>query len=191
MTDPLLKTDRTTVEVLGKGVLNLRPLMTKIGAILQQQAQASFRRQRRGRVPWAPRMTPNVPGIVADLNAGRSPPGRRFTGRPALVDTGRLRNSITFRATASTVTVGTSVKYAGVQQEGGTTKHKLTTAGRARLVELLQQRPDLREDLGWLFKKPEFTVKVRPRRFLDVTPEDVSKIRKMLKAHLEGGSSGR
>lgn len=157
-----------------------------IGAYLTSQTQKAFREQRRGDAVWPGRMNPNVPGIVSDLNRGSTPPGRRFSDRPALVDTGRLRASFSWRRRGrSEVVVGTQLDYAAVHQRGGNVDVVLTPTGRANLREFLRDRKDLRPALGWLFQRPRFTVRVRPRPFLAITRDDQRAIGDLVDAYLE------
>lgn len=56
---------------------------------------------------------------------GRSPNGRpwaplRFRSGQPLLDTGRLRNSLAFRAYKVSVEIGTAERYSGVHQRGAT-----------------------------------------------------------------------
>jgi phage gpG-like protein len=131
-------------------------------------------------------MVPNVPGIVGDLNRNMNPPKRRFQPRPALVDTGKLRQSISFQVGSKDVVVGTNLEYAAQQQLGGVSKVRLLKSSRKALSELLRKRPELRKSLGWLFSKPEFEVKIRPRRFVGYDNEDRATVRELIGKHLEG-----
>jgi len=68
-------------------------------------------------------------------------------GQP-LVDTGRLRRSITFKADPQGVTIGTNLKYAPIHQFGGTISAKnapflvfKTPTGFARKKKVIPARP--------------------------------------------------
>ena len=165
---------------------NLTPLLNNIGVELTAKSQESFRKQAYGRTKWSPRMVPNVAGIVSDLNRNMKPPKRRFQPRPALVDTGKLRQSISFQVGATDVIVGTNLTYAATQQMGGTSKVRLLKSSREALSELLRKRPDLRKQLGWLFSKPEFTIKVRARPFIGYDDQDRDTVRGLIAEHLGG-----
>lgn len=181
--DLTLKID---VAPLQERLANLRPLLTEIGVTLTAKSQESFRKQSYGRTKWPGRMVPNVPGIVGDLNRNMRPPKRRFQPRPALVDTGKLRQSISFQVGQTDVVVGTNLEYAAQQQEGGVSKVRLLKSSRKALAELLRERPELRKDLGWLFSKPKFEVKIRPRRFVGYDNEDRATVRDLIGKHLGG-----
>ena len=63
---------------------------------------------------------------------------------------------------------------------------RLLKSSRKALSELLRKRPELRKSLGWLFSKPEFEVKIRPRRFVGYDNEDRAAVRELIGKHLEG-----
>lgn len=157
------------------------PALNALGAYFTAQSQAAFRNQRLGNKVWPPRMIPNVPGIVGDLNRGGQPKARRFQGRPALVDTGMLRRSITWRVQgSSSVVVGTNLPYANVHQVGGVTRATvLEPIGKATLREVLSKRPDL-GDLGYLFSKPVVVRRVPARPFLGLQPGDREEVERIL-----------
>ncbi len=165
---------------------DLRPLLTEIGVTLAAKSQESFKKQGYGRSKWPGRMVPNVPGIVGDLNRNMSPPKRRFQPRPALVDTGKLRQSISFQVGAADVVIGTNLDYASQQQMGGLVKVRLLKSSRKALADLLRKRPDLRSQLGWLFSKPQFEVKIRPRQFIGYDADDQKAVKDLVEKHLEG-----
>lgn len=175
MTVEITVGDAGEIQVLVDQLSDTRELLDAIGVLLLARAQQAFRQQRRGRQVWPPRMVPNVPGIVRDLNAGGFPKSRRFEPRPAVVDTGLLRNSIVSEVAADgkSVTVGTTVHYAATQNEGGESDVTLTSTGRRQLTTWLRRDASARElGLGWLFNKPTFVVQVRERRFLDIDRDD-------------------
>ena len=169
--------DLGDVQIIGEALGDLRDVLDGIGALLSARAVGAFRQQRLGRQQWAARMNPNVPGIVLDLNAGRFPLSRRFDSRPAVVDTGTLRNSITWQVGdgGRSVTVGTAVPYAAIHNEGGQSEVTLEPRGRATLFRWLRslERSRRRElNLGWLFNRSTFTVNVRKRPFLQIEREE-------------------
>jgi len=147
-------------------------ILDGLGAVLLSRFQKSFRE---GKSPngttWPARMTPNVAGIVKDLNAGGNPKARRFSPGQTLVDTGVLRGSLTWAVEGKTLKVGTSVSYAGTQNDGGESSITLTAAGRSKLTTWLRTLPKERRKtlgIGWLFNKPTFAIKVRKRTFVEI-----------------------
>ncbi len=181
---------RFQVKTLG----NLQRVLSQVGILVRSKARSRFRTQGQPPNSWPERMTPNVPGIVSDLNQGSNPPARRFQSRPAGIDTGRLSKDVNFRVSKNTLTVGSSLDYAGTINFGGTTRVVLRPVGRRQLWMWLQslsrrKRRELGRELGWLFQKPEFNVRVRPRPFLTLTKEEVAEIEETVRAALERGTT--
>lgn len=171
---------------LGKRSKDWTPVLRAAGSLLVAAAQRAFRDQKRGKVKWLPRAVPNRAGILADVIAGRGVPQRRFEPRPAGVDTGRLRGSITYRVVGQAeVRVGTNVPYAKKIQEGGTTTLRLTKDARPALAKLLRRRKDLREPMGFLFTTKKLEIDVPPRPFITVEREDLRAIQKLVKEHVK------
>lgn len=109
---------------------NFAPVLPAIGSILVAEAQLCFRE---ARDPWG---APWAPLAQATLfaRAARRTGGKLFkrtggltkraatiiaTAKPGL-DTGRLRNSLTYRVETNYVVVGTNVVYGGTFQFGAT-----------------------------------------------------------------------
>ena len=77
-------------------------VMSGLGALALAYAQQAFDRQALGAEQWAARYPKqqgakvNVAGVVADFLEGKkNPPDRRFQDRPAGIDKGLLRRSLT------------------------------------------------------------------------------------------------
>lgn len=83
---------------------DLSPVMRAIGEILVEQTDTAFET---GTSPGGQRWSPSR---RASATSGQT-----------LIDTGRLRNSITRRLTPSSVEVGSNVVYAAIHQLGGRT----------------------------------------------------------------------
>jgi phage gpG-like protein len=166
---------------------NPAPLLKAFGALLLKRSLDSFRAQGFFGFPWRPRRVPNVAGIVADLNAGRTPPKRRFEPRPALVDTGKLRQSLAVRVVTDAVEVGTVLPYAALQQAGGKTTIQLKPEARGSLANLLRKRPELGKALGGLLRRPRRTVKVPARPFVGITPKEADDLAATAARYLAGG----
>jgi phage gpG-like protein len=177
-----------TLRIITKLADNAREALAGIGAFLVSQSQRAFKLQRFGVEEWPARLVPNVPGIVRDLNSGSPPKARRFQDRPALVDTGNLRNSITFQVQPpNAVIVGTSVEYASIHQTGGVTKPiELNPRGRQLLTTLI--RTDARlQPLGFLFNKPLVIRNVPSRQFVGLQPGDAQEIETIIAETINGG----
>ena len=153
-----------------------RDILERIGAYMQGVTSRAFVDQGRG-ASWPGRMTPSVPSIVKQLNRGQNPSWKYMRPAPALIDTGTLSRSIDYEVKGRSVEVGTSVPYASKMQEGGSSEITLTGGGRRVLAEWLRGLPRARRkeasaNLGWLFRRPSFTVTARARPFLVVTDSD-------------------
>ena len=175
-----VKITRKQLEILGSGLRGKAraDALDSVGALLVARFQKSWRLQASpSGESWGERMTPNVPGIVKDLNAGGNPKARRFTPGQALVDTGQLRRSITFQVSGDKVKVGTTTSYAAIHNEGGESTVTLTGLGREKLkLWLRRERKGARDpdklSLGWLFSRPTFSINVRKRTFIEIGPEE-------------------
>lgn len=184
---------------------DLTPALEQIGVLLVAGAQRAFREQGRGE-RWQERRVPNVFGIVSDLARGKTPPKRRFDRRPALVDTGQLRNSIDARVSGrDTVEVGTVVPYASLHQFGGTSTARVTPAARRGLARYLKTQRRRRKnskaseadrsrassalEIGWLFQVDVLEAQIPARPFIEVTDTDREEIRRIVLEHvLDGGA---
>lgn len=144
---------RAALAGLAAAAADLTPAMDEIGATVADHARDRFERQQDpdGR-PWKPHAPATI--LRRLLRGGGRRTGR--TGRPGfnpqiLLDTGRLRDSITHRAARDSVTIGTNVVYAAIHQLGG-------QAGRGRKVTI-PARPFLglddadREDIPAILRR--------------------------------------
>lgn len=97
-------------------------LLTVIGQDAVFYSEQAFEQQglhKKG--AWRKPSPVNFTGIFADANENREIPERRIDpARPALVNTGLARRSITFEVESSdSVRIGTSLEYMRLHQEGG------------------------------------------------------------------------
>lgn len=215
------------------------PYLKQVGALFLATAQESFSKQ--GLTSkWPERLVPNIPGIIRDLEHSTSIKGRRWEGRPANIDTGLLKKSLsptvqlplprkTGQARAE-VTIGTVVPYATKLQEGGKETIPITANVRKNLAALLRRergggrrakkkfeknrraaltgaksldqeeqdklsarsaRADKFSRLGFLFSMDHFSIKVRPRPFLGLTPTLRDKIVEQGKRFFRGDQGGK
>jgi phage virion morphogenesis protein len=112
--------------------------------------------------------------VIDRFETGRGPGGRpwkpsiraRLAGGQTLVDSGRLRGSITYRAGPRHVEVGTNVLYAAIHQFGGTIRAK--AGGRLRF-----------KIPGVGFRSPR-EVTIPPRPFLGIDDADRAVVDDML-----------
>lgn len=116
---------------------NLDRLLNAVGLMAVAHSQKAFDDQAFSGIPWEPRMNPNIPGVITDVNAGKTPRPQRFTDRPALVDTGRLHASIAHRIVGpDTVEVGSRLPYASIHHLGlDSESPAITKQGQKKLAE--------------------------------------------------------
>lgn len=89
---------------------NLAPVMESIGDYLQNQIMLAFNDQKD---PWGRAWHP-----LSKVTQERRRKGKGKGDNQILRDSGRLANSIVFKATSNMVEVGTNVIYAGTHQFG-------------------------------------------------------------------------
>ncbi len=112
--------DKEFFDELKVAISGASPILKFLAEDAVQYSQANFERQSTFGIKWKPRAVPNLHGIINDINEGRKPPIRRIDPRPALIDTGMLRRSITYELSSTTsVRIGTNKPYAKVHQLGG------------------------------------------------------------------------
>lgn len=184
------------VEVVKRGAiaklegLVSRPIaaLKKIGALLVSRAVKAFSMQSRFDEDWDERLVPNWPGIISDLDRGASIKERRFKPRPAVIDTGRLRQSIAWQLESEEVVkVGTNVPYASTQHFGGESVVQVTDKAKVGLKKWLgtPKGSQWRPQLQWLLSVgSEAKLDVLPRPFIGVDSQDALDIRAILQTHL-------
>ncbi len=135
---------------------DLTPVMTDIGAQLRQHVDERFEDERGpGGVPWK-----------------QSRRAREQKGQ-TLSDTGRLRQSITFRAARDSVEIGTDVRYAAVHQFGATIC--------AKTAKGLRFKVGLGGSGGWR-RLRQVTIPARP--FLGLDQQDLAEVDVIVRRHL-------
>lgn len=196
--------DEEAIRLARSRLKNPSKLMKQIGVTLLRESQLAFERQAFGDIDWPPRY-PNDPapyvnyaGVVSDLSRGASIKDRRFQNRPALLDTGRLKNSLSPSTGmrlqgAYIVEVGSNLPYATTQHAGGETKQPVTQAMKKRLADYMKkQRGAIKSarkrstpltkrqagtsKLGFLFGINELVTNVAPRPFVGITDDAGSDI---------------
>lgn len=124
---------------LGARAANLGPAFLEIGANIVADAQMRFRDSKD---PYG--------SLWERLKASTIARRRKGTGgggvKP-LLDTGRLRNSVTYRLLGGAgVEVGTNVRYAAIHQFGGA----INFAARSQLVRLRQVKATRKDGTSYL-----------------------------------------
>lgn len=170
------------------------PLET-IGVILTRGSQQAFDRQAFGSKPWPARYfgrgTPfvNVAGLLQDLGEAPRVKSRRFEKRPALSDTGQLRNTITWNVNGDEVEYGSPRDYAKTHQQGGESSVPITPTTIKNLAKWLRtsQGVPFQKRLGYLFQAGDsYDFKVIRRPFLGITDEGERDIRDEVEAWAAG-----
>lgn len=159
------------------------PALREVGSYLSEAIRLRFREGvgPDGK-PWAP-LSPITRAVRAARGAGGAPsyksgpnkgryklgPAMQYANAKPLLDTGRLRNSITYRADRDGVSIGTNVVYAAVQHFGARRGAFGTTSRGAPI--------------------PWGNIPARP--FLGVSREDSSEIVGILQRAIQGAWSKR
>lgn len=178
-------------------------IMSGLGALALAYSQQAFDRQALGSEQWLeryPKQTKgkvNIAGIVNDfINGKRNPPERRFEGRPAGIDSGLLRRSLTPSKAMSMdgfhVTIGSAQDNASAVQFGAESRQAITDSVVKILADVMkksrgrikkakkQSQPITAKDagimkLGFLFglhkKGKPLITKSAARPYLGVTNE--------------------
>lgn len=157
---------------------DMKPAMEQIGGHLEFTVRRRFELMRdpEGR-PWAPHAKSTV--------------RRRGIGAHILTLRGRLRDSISWRATSDAVAVGTNVPYAAAHQFGATITH----AARQKVVSLKKFRGKksavrfVREGTKGAESRTvtigAHTVRIPARPFLGFDDYDRTRIREIIRDHLQ------
>lgn len=113
-----------------------------IGVELVASARRAFEGQRSPEGDaWQARAVPNVAGMIMDFTRGRADPKpSRLAPRPALVDTGALRRSISYRLEAGRVIPTVGVDYGMQHVEGGSATLQVGPAVRRAAIRWLDRR---------------------------------------------------
>lgn len=154
-----------------------KKLKDAIGIDAVSFSQDSFKNQglyRKGE--WPARKTPNIAGIWRDLNQGQQIKNRRLGPRPALMDTGAARNSISYQWQNDKMKLGTNRPYMKNQQLGlpNTQVKNNPKSFNEGIVKFLRQNKSSlserdRNQIASLMHKNELTTTPRKRRFLGYT----------------------
>lgn len=180
---------RDGVQALATKFNDLQPLMEMIGRYLRSASQIAFLNQSFDGKKWPARSGspghPSILGAVADLEKGPEIKDSRFTDRPALVDTGALRRSITYIAGKKTVRLTSHLPYAQLMNDGGPASLPVTVTVKNNLKALLKAEPGLRSSLGFLFGREEVHAEIPERKFLGVAESSRDKIKEMMQDYLE------
>lgn len=167
MSDWRIDVDTSPVDALlsqlARKLGDLSGPMDAIGLLVSESVRDNFKR-----------------GVGPDGTAWKK--SRRATEQngQTLVDTGRLRTSITHQADRDSVVIGTTVPYAAVHQFGGRTQPRVIRARNGKaLVFTIGGRTIFRRSVN----HPGSVIPARP--FLGVRDEDWPEIEAILTGYLE------
>lgn len=192
MTDLRADTRGSRFEAMGRMLANPRPILSWIGVYMVRKTMKAFRDQKYGTNAWKPRRVPNVPAALRDLDKSPNVKARRFQARPALVDTGRLRGSFSWRFLSGVaIEYGSNVPYARLHHAGGISSITITASMLKNLSTWLKKRPEMREDFGYIQNyepgdSTHFAVKRRP--LVGFSADDARAAGKAIKALLAGSA---
>lgn len=158
---------RDLLKKLQDKVKNLRPVMKSIGEYL---VLATRERWDKAQAPDGSSWKPNTPFTLQQKAAA----GRIL--KP-LVSTGRLRDSITYKADESSVLVGTNVQYAAIHQFGGSTGPRKIVAKNKKALYWPGARHPVKS-----VNHPGFTIP--KREFLGVSTFDKSELIGIIEDHI-------
>ena len=188
---------------LKERVDDVRPALKQMGAIMLATSQKAFADQAYGPERWPERYEGqpdpfiSVAGALSDLIRDRQIKNRRFDRRPALVDTGMLRNSLTFSVKGKkSVSVGTTDPKAPKHLFGQTSTQAVTDIARKRLSKeyhrLKRQdgaRFDAVKKLGFLHTVSTLDTQIQQRVFLGFFPDLERELADVVEDHIAGGGA--
>jgi len=169
-----------------------RDTLKSIGLAMVSESQRSFDEQAFGGSEWDARMNPNIPGIIRDLEEGKTPPERRFRDRAALVDTGSMRRAIAEKVHGDAyVEVGVlsaQFPHAALLNFGGpdswTLSRKAQQAAVAWLRRLKTSNRERYDMLWWMGEEDNVGVEERfehpPRPFIGLTDQTIKDVEQMI-----------
>jgi phage gpG-like protein len=130
------------------------PLLKIAGEVMRGSIERTFREQGSPAGSWAP------------LAASTLKRGKGGAGRLKLIQSGRLKNSMSYLVSGNTLTIGTNLVYAQIQQEGGFAGRRQPSAKRRLGHHIDQQIGNFHGPMK--FRRP--FIPARP--YLVFRPED-------------------
>ncbi len=173
-----------TAEQLLRALEFPEPILHAIGRVAVGHMKENFRRQGLGSsFPWPARYPSqkapkfNLAGAVEDLSTGGTVKGRRFQDRPAGIDTGALRDSITYEIDGDeAVVIGVSpalAERADRVQFGGTSVQALDRSVKEKLARFARSSrgKPVADKIEPLLQRDELSTELVPRPFIGWDPE--------------------
>ena len=150
----------------------VRKLPNDVGQMVVNYSLEAFRKEEMEGNKWQP------------LKDGSSD-GDRTTRRGMLIKSGALRRSIRVISISSgKVVVGSDLKYAQIQNEGGTSHPRVTEKSRKYFWSLYEKTGNPKYKAMALTAKNAFTVNIPARPFLKLTPELKARIEKEIETRI-------
>jgi len=169
---------REKLALLASKVKNMTSVFEDIGDIVVASVRENFQAQGRFLVPGSWFGGSNKwQALKAATVASRKAEGHWGDGARILTRSGRLSKSITPRASATDVVVGTNVKYAAIHNFGGTTKpHDIVAKHKKALAWPGGNNPVKK------VHHPGSTIPARP--FLVVQDSDLKRMAQVIHDHI-------
>lgn len=149
----------------------------RVGALMVGRVGQAFDQQgsqTRGGEAWPARGVPNLAGALSDLAQGATIKARRFDTRPALVDTGELRASVSWRATGDGIEFGSQLDRASAMQRGEPSEIPVTPTIKQNLADWLRanRKHPHAGKMAALLARDVFTARPRARAFVEFLDSD-------------------
>ncbi len=141
------------------------PLLKIAGEVMRGSVERTFRDQGSPAGSWAP-LAPST------LRRGKGGANRKM-----LIQSGRLKNSMTYQTSGNTLTIGTNLNYARIQQEGGFAGRREPSA-RRKLGQQIDRHFGVHGPLKW--RRP--FIPARP--YLVFRPEDPQRMKDAMERYI-------
>jgi len=165
-------------------------VLDSIATFFQAMASRNFTTRMAGNGDWAPRMNPNVPGIINDLSKVKQPKARRFDDYPTPFNTGLLSRSTKGKVESRSRVVigvhGPAQSYADAQHSGGESELDPYTPTFVKNAAswLKNKGKAYANSLGWMANEElvgkTYKIQVRARPWLNFTQRDREDLLRLL-----------
>jgi phage virion morphogenesis protein len=157
---------RITLSNLNERLQNFSPMLRIVGNVMRGSFERTFRDQGSPAGSWAP------------LAASTLKRGKGGSGRKILIQSGRLKNSITYQEDGNTLRMGSNLVYSAIHQFGGVAGRR-APSNRRKLSHLIdQQVGGAHGPMKW--RRP--IIPARP--YLVFHPEDPQRITDALERYI-------
>lgn len=147
---------------------------------LIDEAKSSFDKQGTYGFPWPPRSVPNVAGIIEDAKRGSTTiQPNRLTERPAGINTGALKESITGRVDGTKIVLESKLPYAAKFFGGGASVFDISKQTAQNIATAIQNSGIKSRGLARAARGGVLIIMVPARRMFAMSPENRAAIRDM------------